>query len=522
MSELKIHTPNPKLNIPYVPSVTEQNDFNSEQILNFPKDDLNIEKLDIDSQLDIEKISHSKYSFVENSDTDVISKNLFEDDTHHPNQKIDKDVLSNLSLAGDNLDLKNTMANDAADEIVEKSVLWSNFMALVDRTVTAENIIFVLLVGLTLAFRNVFVPFLSGDVTNFLSPWMNHIIENGGFAAFKDKFYDYSPAYVYILGVGAIFNINQIIWIKGISIFFDFVAAGTIAKIVHLKNPGLWKYAFLTTLMFPSVLFNSSMWGQCDVIYSTFCLISLFFILTQKYIRSFFLFAIAISFKFQAVFFAPVFWFLFLFKNIKAKALALLGGVIALVYSISITPAYLAGRPLLDNPGQGDGLLTIYLNQGKVYGGLVMGSIPNLYQWIDNSKYDYFYPAGVILTLFIVGILSLALVKQKKVILSNDNVVRLAFLTTLMLPYFLPKMHERYMFLAELISLVYVFWFPKRFWVGIVMGLISYSIYIRHIIGGNVPIFLEPMNNSITLLALMSFLLWEILQSFKNVKSKKI
>ena len=181
----------------------------------------------------------------------------------------------------------------------------------------------------------------------------------------------------------------------------------------------------------------------------------------------------------------------------------------------SVIPAYLVGRPLLDEVGKNNGLLTIYFNQGKVYSGIVMGAIPNLYQWIDNAKYEYFYPFGVVLTLIILGILSLIFVKTKVVNVSNDTIVKLAYLSALMLPYFLPKMHERYMFLADLLCLVYVFWFPKRFWVGIIAGFVSYSIYIKHIIGGSVPLILEPQFNSIYILGIMGFLLWEILEDLK-------
>jgi Gpi18-like mannosyltransferase len=293
------------------------------------------------------------------------------------------------------------------------------------------------------------------------------------------------------------------------------VIASTVAKVVSLKNPQLWKYSFITVLMFPSVLFNGSFWGQCDVIYSSFVLITLLGILTKKYLRSLLFYGIALSFKFQAIFFLPVFWFLYLFKKIKLSLLGLLGFSSILIYGLSVLPAYLVGRPLLDEIGKNNGLLTIYFNQGKVYGGLVMGAIPNLYQWIDNSKYEYFYQGGVWITLIILGILSLVFVKQKSSTISNETIVKLSYLTTLAVPYFLPKMHERYMFLADIMCLVYVFWFPKRLWIGIITGFISYSIYIKHIIGGSVPQFLEPQFNSIYLFGIMAFVLWDILQDFK-------
>jgi Gpi18-like mannosyltransferase len=479
MSEIKIFLPKNKLE--------------SEGSLSFPNDyeDVSI-PTNYDKNVDL---GNNSFKFLDEDEMPFYSSekvNYFDD-------RVDR---------GENL---NT-ANEHPAKIPKEP---NPFLIWVDKVVNLENIIFVVIIGLAIYLRNIFVPFLSGDIASFLSPWMDYIVQHDGFFAFKEKFFDYSPAYVYILWLGTILNFDHTLWIKGISIFFDLVAASTLARIVYLKNPQLWKYAFVTTLMFPSVIFNGSMWGQCDVIYSSFVLISLLGILTKKYFRSFFFYAIAVSFKFQAVFFAPVFWFLFLFKNLKTRGLAILGGIIALVYGGSILPAYLVGRPLLDEIGKNNGLLTIYLNQGKVYGGIVMGSIPNLYQWVDNNKYEYFYPAGVVITLIVMGILSLVFVKTKISNISNENIVRISYLTSLAMPFFLPKMHERYMFLAELMCLVYVFWFPKRFWIGIITGLISYSIYIRHIIGGSVPLILQPEFNAMYILGIISFLIWEILQNLK-------
>ena len=48
-------------------------------------------------------------------------------------------------------------------------------------------------------------------------------------------------------------------------------------------------YSILTyglILVIPPVLVNSSMWGQCDSIYTTFILISLYYLLDKKYTKS--------------------------------------------------------------------------------------------------------------------------------------------------------------------------------------------------------------------------------------------
>lgn len=52
----------------------------------------------------------------------------------------------------------------------------------------------------------------------------------------------------------------------------------------------------------------------------------------------------------------------------------------ALVYLVTIIPAWIAGRPLTD-------LLLIYLGQSQKFKELTKNA-PNLYQWIPNELYN--------------------------------------------------------------------------------------------------------------------------------------
>lgn len=51
--------------------------------------------------------------------------------------------------------------------------------------------------------------------------------------------------------------------------------------------------------------------------------------------------------------------------------------------------------------------------------------------------------------------------------------VSLALFYTLLLPYFLPYMHERYWYPADLFSVVFAFYFPEKFYVPILTVLTS-------------------------------------------------
>jgi Gpi18-like mannosyltransferase len=50
----------------------------------------------------------------------------------------------------------------------------------------------------------------------------------------------------------------------------------------------------------------------------------------------------------------------------------------------------------------------------------------------------------------------------------------------LAIPFFLPEMHERYFYLADVISIIYAFYFPRYFFVAIIMQLCSLLSYVSY------------------------------------------
>jgi Gpi18-like mannosyltransferase len=378
-----------------------------------------------------------------------------------------------------------------------------------------DNLIFVAILVCLLVIRWIFLPVESGDYNNFLKPWIKYIQDNNGFRAFEKKFYDYTPPYVYLLWVGTVLQVPGLLWIKSISIFFEFILAFFIAKIIALKSPKLQSFAFLTTLCLPNVLFNGSWWGQCDVIYTTFVIGALYFILTRKYISSMVFVAIAITLKLQSIFFLPVILLLVITKNMPKLTLILQPVLIGIVYLLAIWPANIMGRSLFDTTTTSkDGLLTIYLNQGNVYKGLAMGPVPNIYQWFDNDKYVWFYPAGIVVAITGVLFILYWVSKAKLTYISNDLIIKFSLLFTLIVPYLLPKMHERYFFLAEIMAVIFAFWFPKKFWIGVWMTLISFSIYISQVISGPIPDLLHRQFNAIWILIIIVYVIYDIVISY--------
>jgi Gpi18-like mannosyltransferase len=422
-------------------------------------------------------------------------------------------------------------------EKVKKPSYFTELGGLIKPLLKLEKIIFLLVCLIALRVRLSFFPYVSGDYGTFLKPWMEKI-DNEGFAAFKEVFFNYTPLYIYVLGIGVALKVNFLFWVKIISVFFDFVLSYFVAKIVAIKYPKVFKLAFMVTLILPAMIFNGSMWGQCDSIYGSFVVASLYFILTNKHFKAAFFFALSLCLKLQGVFFAPVFLVLIITKNLPKKFILSVSALFVVLYLLMIFPIsqnFIFGsdaRPLFDATieikngvvvpvNKTDGLLTIYTSQSKAYSNLVMGGVPNVYQWISNDKYEYFYQAG--LGIALVGVLLFAyyFVHNKIENVDNDIIIKISLLSVMLVPYLLPKMHERYFFLADIIAIIYSFWFPKKFWVGVIVSIISLSVYISGVIGGNIPQFLSREFTALWILGIIVYVFYDLVKGLRDKIQKE-
>jgi len=315
--------------------------------------------------------------------------------------------------------------------------------------------------------------FVSHDMRIHLLPWYNYIVEHGMFHSFLDNFCNYSPSYLYLISIMTMFRfIPPVLAIKLISIIFDFVAAFFIFKIIRFKYPqgGVPHIACAVFLFAPTVFINSAFWGQVDVLYTTGILAVVYFCMAGKDLPAAIALGIAISFKFQAIFIAPFLLVLIL----KGRVRWWLFFLVPVIYILSLLPAWAAGRPFNE-------LLSIYLAQSDFYHQLTMNA-PNVYLWLDNSYYSTFVNAGILFTLALVIIGAFAFM-ESKINLDHDVMIILATISVLILPFFLPKMHDRYFYPADVLSIVYAFYFPKYYYIPIAIGLISLMTYIAFLFG---------------------------------------
>ena len=136
-----------------------------------------------------------------------------------------------------------------------------------------------LLFLLAIALRVSLYHVVTSDYTFFLSQWYDFIQTHGGFAALKYNFSNYNPPYLYLLALTTYLPIPKLVAIKTLSVAFDGVLGLFAYLILSLKYRRAYAsiVGVLVILFAPTIVINSSAWGQSDAIYTAFCLGSLYF-----------------------------------------------------------------------------------------------------------------------------------------------------------------------------------------------------------------------------------------------------
>jgi Gpi18-like mannosyltransferase len=98
-----------------------------------------------------------------------------------------------------------------------------------------------------------------------------------------------------------------------------------------------------------------------------------------------------------------------------------------------------------------------------------------LYQWLPNNP-GLFEKPGITLAALLTGLLCLVCWRST-VPPDREVIIKLSLVLSLILPFTLPHIHERYFFVADVVSIIYAFYSPKRFFVPIVVGAASLFSY---------------------------------------------
>lgn len=322
------------------------------------------------------------------------------------------------------------------------------------KKVSAPDLLFLavitlLAVGVRICVRS----FVAEDWSVYWSSWLSEL-ETGGFRALADDFYDYAPPVMYILYLITLLPVNAMTAFKGLCCLLEFAGAALIADMVKecTKSRKKAYLAYSIFLFLPTVILNAAVWSQCDIIYTLLILCSVCFLMKNKTWTGMWFYGAAFAVKLQTLFIFPFLVILWVRRKVDLKHFV----TIPVMYFIGILPAWLAGRPFSE-------LIGIYAFQGSKDRWSLSIKFPNIYQIIGNNYFlDEYVGAGMYL---ILGILMLVMfyMAYQKVRVTREAVILMVIFFGMLTTYFLPHMHERYLYLTDAFLLIYVMIRTERF-----------------------------------------------------------
>lgn len=316
------------------------------------------------------------------------------------------------------------------------------------------------------------------DYIGCLQPWYEEIKGNGGLSGGLDaQVGNYNLLYQFLIAVMTYLPVHSLSAYKMLSVGFDYLLAGISGMFIyHLlendkdKRKGMAVLAYSAVLLSPLVFINSSMWAQCDSIYTFFIISTLYFLFRGKYKLGFVMYGLAFSFKLQAVFMFPFLLF-FYFKERKFSLVHFLIPPAALC--LSGVPGCLFGhRNILD-------VFTIYLQQTRSNSFKLYDNYPSFWALFTQTPTEDYSIMVQTAKLFMVAVLALIMgyLIVKKYEFDSGNYLYVAFMMTYTVVLFLPCMHERYGYIYEILAIILVFLIPETMPFAIALQIITLCTY---------------------------------------------
>ncbi|MDB5497257.1 MAG: hypothetical protein JWP28_1288 [Phenylobacterium sp.] len=306
----------------------------------------------------------------------------------------------------------------------------------VDPRVAAAALV---LVGLEI--RLAMWSYATADVGRYLWPWYAFARDHG-WRALGVAFTNYTPFYGYLLIAATAFDGHApaLLLIKAISFVFElataFLAYRFVLRATGSRNRA--SVALVACWLAPAVLYNGALWGQADSIWTFFIVLAVYLFSTAR--NGVMPFGVAFAVKAQGVFLGPF----ALGMIVRQRRTVLWLGAVPLIYLAIAAPTLLAGRPLMD-------VLGVYLDQANTFHALSKHAAS---LWALTPSVPY--TAGVAIGLALAAAAGLAITvliaRAKRTDVEFNTLA--ACLSLLAMPFLLPKMHDRYFYAFEVLSII--------------------------------------------------------------------
>ena len=351
------------------------------------------------------------------------------------------------------------------------------------------DIVFLIIITiLALLARGLLIKYNSGDYDMFLKPWFNELKNYGGLGGLAYNIGNYTPIYMTVLAILTYIPVDSLVSIKIFSIIFDLIGALAIRAIVlellHDK-----KYKEKIALLFygiylfiPTILINSSYWGQSDGIYTAFVLISIYYLIKKNFKLGIIFWSIALAFKFQAIFIFPLYVLMYIsdHENIKFRYFL----YIPLIIFLFSIPKVIYSGDLLAG-------FKVYIDQAGTYSQYITLNFPNFYAIflggsnsnLINTPFKDMSSIGIIITFVLLVVLAY-FVHAKKIKFDKNAIIEFGLFSILLTTFFLPQMHERYLFMGDAIGILYLLVNMKKYYVPVMIEFISLNGYMYLLYAG--------------------------------------
>ena len=385
---------------------------------------------------------------------------------------------------------------------VEKSLL-----CFIEKHLLVTAFIFVSVLGFVIRFslRN----FVSADATQFLLPWYDEIKTAGGIGGLGAQVGNYNMPYQFMIAIMTCSPFIPLHAYKILSCIFDYCLAAGAAWAVYKYSGGGYKgwkafTAYLAVLLSPVVFLNSSMWAQCDAIYTFFILMAFIMVCKEQYIGTFIFYGAAVAFKLQAVFFMPFLLFIYFARK---KFSVLYFAIIPAVMCFLSVPCLVMGRNIKD-------IFKVYFQQANEYPQMSM-NYPSFWAILSDNTgmeiYMIYKTSAIILTVcLLAGWMSGWIMTQ--VALNYRNMLYMAFLSAYTCVLFLPAMHERYGYVYEFLGIMIVFENKRTIPLLSLLNLVSLATYGWYLHGKNINMGILAMGNLMIYISYACILMGQILR----------
>jgi len=291
-----------------------------------------------------------------------------------------------------------------------------------------------------------------------------------GFPGLRHQVGNYNAPFLYLLAALAYLPGPAIVKIKMLWVVFDAVLVFFTYRIVALRWPGrrIPTLAALVMAFLPTVVINSSVYGQCDAIWGGLSLGGLYYLLRGRQWWGVALMTLALAFKPQAIFLFPLLALLVLAGSLRWRTLL----VVPLGYLVLDLPALLLGRDPVE-------LFTLYDpgRQSKWITALTSNAA-NLWAFVPvTTRLGTLKTLGYVFALVLILGLIYTLIAGRYE-LDAERLVTAAVVFAILVPFVLPGMHERYFYLADVLSVVLAFYRPRLWFVALLVQAASLLSYL--------------------------------------------